>query len=121
MPTQVVIVEDGPITLGLDAAIIKYQKYLNILRVPIEKNGGLAKALNRGLHYCDYDVIARADADDTCESQRFEKQYNYLEKNPDIAALSSGLTEYNQTMTKIIKQKFLPSSHEELLKFSKFR
>ena len=121
LPTQVVIVEDGPITLELEDAIAKYQKCLNILRVPIKKNGGLAKALNRGLNCCDYDVIARMDADDISESQRFEKQYSYLEKNPGIAALSAGITEYNQTMTKIIKHKLLPSSHEELLRFSKFR
>tara|TARA_Y200000002_G_scaffold361983_1_gene348613 strand:- start:16994 stop:17788 length:795 start_codon:yes stop_codon:yes gene_type:complete len=121
LPTQVVIVEDGPITIELEDAIAKYQKCLNILRVPIKNNGGLAKALNIGLNFCDNDVIARMDADDICESHRFEKQYSYLEKNPAIAALSAGITEYNQTMTKIIKHKILPSSHEELLKFSKFR
>ena len=121
LPTQVVIVEDGPITIELEGTIAKYQKCFNILRVPIKNNGGLAKALNRGLKYCDYDLIARMDANDICESQRFEKQFNYLEKNPNIAALGAGITEYNQTMTKIIKHKFLPSSHEELVKFSKFR
>lgn len=121
LPTQVVIVEDGPITIELDEVIAKYQECLNILRVRIKNNGGLAKALNEGLNYCDNDVIARMDADDICERQRFEKQYNYLEKNPSTVALSAGLTEYNETMTKVIKQKFLPSNHEELLKFSKFR
>lgn len=121
LPTQVVIVEDGPISPELEDVIANYQKCLNILRVPIKKNGGLAKALNKGLNYCDHEVVARVDADDICESERFEKQYSYLEKNLGIAALSSGLTEYNQKMTKIINHKFLPCSHEELLKFSKFR
>ena len=81
--------EDGPITVDLDAVIDRHQKFLNITRVQIERNEGLAKALNKGLTFCEYDLIARMDADDTCESQRFEKQYNYLKKNTDIAALST--------------------------------
>ena len=121
LPTQIVIVEDGPITVELKDILDKYQKSLNILRVPIEKHGGLAKALNKGLNFCDYDLIARMDADDVCESYRFEKQYYFLEKRPEIAALSAGLTEYNEDMTKIVKQKFLPTDHEDLIKFSKFR
>jgi glycosyltransferase involved in cell wall biosynthesis len=121
LPTQIVIVEDGPITVELEDAIDKYQKSLNILRVPIKKHVGLAKALNEGFNFCSYDLIARVDADDICESHRFEKQYSFLEKRPEIAALSSGLTEYNENMTKIVKQKFLPIDHEDLIKFSKFR
>lgn len=48
-------------------------------------NLGIAKTLNKGLEELlpHYQYIARMDADDCCYPQRFEKQLEYLENNPN--------------------------------------
>lgn len=47
-----------------------------------ECNQGLASVLNRCLRHASGKYIARMDADDISEKQRFAKQYAFLEANP---------------------------------------
>lgn len=53
----------------------------------IEKNVGITKALNVGLHHImdlGYRYIARIDAGDIPVNNRFVKQFNFLEENQDV-------------------------------------
>jgi len=50
-----------------------------------EKNSGVAATLNRGLDIAEGEYIARMDADDISLPQRFEKQAEFLDQNPDVA------------------------------------
>jgi glycosyltransferase involved in cell wall biosynthesis len=52
-------------------------------------NLGLTKSLNIGLKLCRGKYIARMDADDISDPQRFEKQVRYLDENPKCLALGS--------------------------------
>ena len=54
-----------------------------------EQNKGLIYSLNRGLDAARGKYIARMDDDDISLGQRFEKQYQFMEKNPDITLTSS--------------------------------
>ncbi|MEO5998830.1 MAG: glycosyltransferase [Chitinophagaceae bacterium] len=47
-----------------------------------QSNGGVAKALNRGLQYARAKYIVRFDADDICYPERLQIQYNFMEANP---------------------------------------
>lgn len=49
------------------------------------QNKGLIYSLNKGLEIAQGKYIARMDADDISENNRFEKQIEYLEKNKHIA------------------------------------
>jgi len=49
-----------------------------------EKNLGLTKSLNIGLDLAKGKYIARMDADDISIPERFQKQFDLMEKNPDI-------------------------------------
>ncbi|MCI6531363.1 MAG: DUF1796 family putative cysteine peptidase [Mesosutterella sp.] len=74
------------------------------------KNTGLSGALNLGLSLADGEYIARADADDFYPANRFEKQVEFLEDNPEISVVGS----YQQHFG---KSNFLhkpPTSPEEL-------
>src|SRR5690349_14576011 len=74
-PGQVVIVLDGPLRESLLAVVNSYMNKLDDLTiVPIEQNVGLGRALNYGLEYCKYELVARMDTDDICYPERFEKQ-----------------------------------------------
>ncbi len=59
---------------------------IKLLREPRQ---GIAYALNTGLSNCNTPYIARMDADDISHPERFEKQYAYLENNPDMEVVSS--------------------------------
>jgi glycosyltransferase involved in cell wall biosynthesis len=48
-----------------------------------QENRGIAAALNYGLREAKGEYIARFDADDICYPHRFEKQYQFLQKNRD--------------------------------------
>ena len=48
------------------------------------RNFGLTKSLNIGLNLAKGRYIARMDADDISYQNRLEKQYQFMENNPDI-------------------------------------
>ena len=53
-----------------------------------EVNLRLQASLNRAISLCSGKYIARMDADDICLPERLEKQYKFMEENPDIALSS---------------------------------
>jgi glycosyltransferase involved in cell wall biosynthesis/exopolysaccharide biosynthesis predicted pyruvyltransferase EpsI len=62
-------------------------------RVRVAQNNGkkgLAASLNYGISEAKGKYIARMDADDISFPDRFEKQVNYLENNPDISICGGG-------------------------------
>jgi glycosyltransferase involved in cell wall biosynthesis/SAM-dependent methyltransferase len=63
-------------------------------RITLIKNRhhlGLSGSLNVGLSAARSEYIARIDADDICLSERFEKQVCFLDQNPSIAVLGTGI------------------------------
>ena len=94
-PTEVILVEDGPITRELRKVINGWSNVLNIKSIGLERNSGLGAALNEVLKHCKYEVIVRADADDINRPNRFQCQLNYLLQNPDIDILSSWVEEFS--------------------------
>lgn len=49
-----------------------------------ETNLRLANSLNKAVGLAAGKYIVRMDADDICLADRFEKQYRYMEENPDV-------------------------------------
>ena len=117
---EVVLVEDGPISSDLKAIIERFRESLNIVSVPLDCNVGLASALNEGLKHCSHDLVARMDTDDIALPDRFEKQVAFMLANPDIAA-SSGLIEEFNDAGEVLSQRALPLEHDALVKFAKKR
>ncbi|WP_288739223.1 glycosyltransferase [uncultured Rheinheimera sp.] len=120
-PAEVVIVEDGPITAELKAVIESYRAKLPIKSAVSEKNQGLAKALNFGLTFCSYDLVARMDTDDIALPQRFTVQVDFMQQHPDIALSSAYIEEWDDNMEHLLFVKTLPLEHERLKEFVKFR
>lgn len=59
------------------------------IKVFNQTNHGLIYSLNLGIKKSKGKYIARMDADDLSDIHRLEQQVNYLQANPDIAALGS--------------------------------
>lgn len=73
-------------------------------------NSGVVDALNLGLEQIDHEYIARMDADDICLSDRFAKQIEYLDKNPNVFALGGQVSYFGQTNS----ESNLPQEHQDL-------
>lgn len=86
---RIVVVNDGSTdgTSEFLRGIADEDPRLLILSKP---NTGIAESLELGLAQCTAPLIARHDADDISDPQRFETQMNYLDANPDCVAVSGG-------------------------------
>lgn len=55
-PSELVLVEDGPLTDGLYHVIDKYRQiFPELISVKLPQNGGLGNALNAGMKQCRYE------------------------------------------------------------------
>lgn len=122
LPDEFVLVCDGELTEDLERVIERYQKMFPlILKIYRKENGGLGKALNFGLPKCTYSLVARADSDDICSPDRFEKQVSYFMEHPEVGIISSHIDEFETNYLTPIHTKKLPLTHDDLYKMAKFR
>lgn len=84
---EFIIVNDGSSEECL--ANILYYNDSRIKLISNEQNIGLTKSLNRGLAIAKGKYIARMDADDYSYPLRLKRQYEYMEKHPEIDILGS--------------------------------
>lgn len=117
--SELILVEDGPISQDVKHIIQKYKNILNIRSVKIKKTVGLGKALNIGLKFCKYELVARMDTDDISLPNRFKLQISYMKKNLDIAVLGCYVREFSDDKTTYVKK--LPTKFRKIIKFAKFR
>lgn len=122
-PNQIVLVQDGSLTPALDEVIALWQEKLaDVLTVvPLQQNIGLGAALNEGLKHCKYDLVARMDTDDIALPERFEKQVAFMQANPDVAASSAVLEEWNEDFSRCLSVRELPTSIDAVRKFARRR
>jgi len=64
--------------------IILSYKDTRIRLIGNDKNIGLSKSLNKGIKLAKCEYIARMDADDISLPERLEKQFNFMELNPNV-------------------------------------
>ena len=121
VPSQVVIVKDGLLTPDLETIIEHWQNKLPLKVVGYEENHGLCYALDYGLKYCDNEIIFRMDSDDLCYKNRFQKQLEFLEENPDVALFSGYISEFDidRNIPKSIRR--VPITYDNIVTFLKKR
>lgn len=117
-PNEIVLVKDGPLTKELESVI---DSYTDLKVISLEQNVGLGVALNKGLNYCTYDVVARMDTDDIAKPDRFEKQLGILEKSPEINLVGAWIDEFEGNVNNIKSTRKLPENHDEIYHFAKSR
>jgi glycosyltransferase involved in cell wall biosynthesis len=121
-PNEIVLVEDGKLTVELYASIKQWQNKLGTIfkTIPLEENIGLGDALNIGIKECSYELIARMDTDDIALKDRFEKQLKIFEDS-DVDICSSWVSEFEDNENKIVSYRKVPELHVDIIKFSKLR
>jgi glycosyltransferase involved in cell wall biosynthesis len=122
-PDEIVLVKDGPVSRELDSIIGEYRERLGGLLkiVSLEKNNGLGTALAEGIKNCDFDIIARMDADDISGPERFEKQLKFLKNNPRTDVVSCFAAAFEESPEKPLFVRRGPLLHEQIARQFRFR
>ena len=121
-PSEVVLVEDGPLTDALYSTINSYkEKYPAIFKtLPLPQNVGLGLALHQGVEACSNEYIARMDTDDYSVPTRIEEEFNTMfEKNVDMVGCI--IDEFIGTPDNVVSHRMLPETHEQIYNFAKKR
>lgn len=119
LPTEVVVIIDGPISQDLISEINFWENKVNIVKHALPVNKGLANALNIGLSICKYDYVARIDIDDICIFNRFELQLDYLKHNKFVDILGGQIEKFDDNGRK--RTRFLPLNHNSIVNYCKYR
>lgn len=122
-PSEIVLVQDGPITTDLSSLLLDYEvnypEVMHIIR--LEENHGLGNALRLGVAHAQYDIVARMDSDDICLPDRFEKQLAFMESHQDIDIVGGQMTEFIDMPDNIVGVREVPCTNDEIYRFMKNR
>ncbi len=83
-----IIVDDGS-TDETGEILHDYARLDSRIKLYSQENSGLIASLNRYCRFATGRYIARMDADDISLSNRFEKQFRFLEAHPEIGVLGT--------------------------------
>lgn len=119
-PAEAVIVRDGPVTAELEAVLrgLEATTTMPVRVVRLERNVGLAGALTAGLASCTHDVVARQDADDVSERNRFALQLAAIDTGLDL--VGSGLVEFVDDESKPVGRRVPPLSEAAIRSYARF-
>lgn len=118
---EVVIVEDGPLREQLRTTIADFKTILPIVVLPLPTHVGLGAALRVGVEACRGEYVARMDSDDVCVEERFQRQVEYLDRNPIVDVVGCTIEEFQDDCSMPQSIRRLPAGGPALLRFAKFR
>lgn len=123
LPSEVVLVKDGKLTKELDFLINEYKKkFGNKFKiVTLEKNVGLGEALNIGIGYCSFELIARMDSDDISCSHRFKLQLEEFKKEKGLDLVGGHIAEFFLDLNKIETIRKVPLTFKDIKNRLKIR
>ncbi|WP_432570952.1 glycosyltransferase [Kineococcus sp. SYSU DK005] len=120
-PDELVVVRDGPVPAPLQALLDELAAGgahgVPVRPVPLERNVGLARALEAGLAACAHDVVARMDADDVSLPERFARQLPVVAAGADL--VGTGLWEIGADEDDVVGRR-TPPTGERIAAYARF-
>ncbi len=121
-PNEVILVKDGPIPPLLGSVIDFYVRNRPEMRVvSLDKNVGLGAALDFGLTFCSYELIARMDTDDICAPNRFERQIPVIALDDKLTVVGSWVGEFERDPKNVNVMRKVPEHPDEIAYFAQKR
>lgn len=119
-PDDVVLVQDGPVSVELAATIARLVggSPSPARLLPLDENVGLGPALDQGMAACAHDIVARMDADDIAVPHRFEVQVPVVEGGADL--VGSSLLEFGTSAEDIVGRRVPPLDAAAIIRYSRF-
>lgn len=121
-PDVVIVIEDGPIQSEVSAALdgLESTSPVPISRVRLDRNQGLASALNAGIAVATTEFVARMDADDVSAPHRFALQLPFArERHLDV--LGSALAEFRGSVDRVEAVRMPPIGPHDIRRSAPFR
>lgn len=117
LPSEIVLVKDGPLTPELDAILDEYNTRYPIFKFVVnETNIGLGLSLAKGILACENEFVLRMDTDDIIPPERFAKEVEALNQGYDVVSCWSLLFEGD--INNVIAIKTRPEYHEDIVKLA---
>jgi glycosyltransferase involved in cell wall biosynthesis len=119
-PSEVVIVQDGPIGDALAEEIrrIVAGSPVPVVHHVLERNVGLARALTEGLALCAHDIVARMDADDISLPERFATQVPLIIAGLDL--VGTGMLEFVDEAGRIVGRRVPRTGQAQIERYARF-
>lgn len=109
---ELIIVDDGSnVPIGPLMSDISNDRRIKLFRIPAS---GLGAALNHGIQRSCGKYIARIDDDDLMCPKRLQKQFNYLEKHPDVSCLGTQI--FDKVNNRYRMHRHFPETHDEIVR-----
>ena len=115
LPSELVIVKDGPLVPELDGAIssTSFPFEAQTVSLPLNQTLGLARAA--GVEAAKHDIIALMDSDDIALPDRFELQLAEFAKKPQISILGGQIAEFNDNPDHTHAMRMTPLAHHDIV------
>jgi glycosyltransferase involved in cell wall biosynthesis len=108
-PVELIIVDDGSADDSLSVLDgFRGVDYLKVIR--FEKNRGLTAALNAALDASKGRYVMRADPDDILLPEKIQKQYDFMEANPEVDVLGCNVIYFDSITGRDINNSNFPLS-----------
>lgn len=122
-PSEIILVLDGAIGDKLQSVVKAWQDKIGaiIKVVALPENVGLGKALNEGLKHCTNEWVFRMDTDDICTPDRFHKQIEFINNNPNIVLFGGQILEFNKDISDASILKPVPIEHNDIKSYAQKR
>ena len=118
LPAEIVLVEDGPLPDELREVLQHYRQLFPAwTTVALAENRGLGQALNEGLAHCRHEWVARMDSDDLALSDRFARQWAFIEADPSWDVVGCAVGEFERTPDALTAVRRCPAKVYPAIKF----
>jgi glycosyltransferase involved in cell wall biosynthesis len=120
-PTEIIVVEDGPLTSAHDRVLVAAMRNAEttLTRVRLARSVGIAGALQTGLVQASSDWIARMDADDIARPDRFAIQVDAARVGA-FDVIGSAMTEFDVTPDLPLGVRRMPEVHSQIARRMKY-
>ena len=107
---ELLIIDDG--STDESQKIIEMSNDHRIRLIKNQQNVGVVGSLMRGMALCRGDLIARMDADDVCEPERFSNQVAFLQLHPGVDIVGGAIRVFGSIPVPYIQS--FPEEHEDI-------
>ena len=123
LPDEIVIVYDAGLPeehhSAVQSAVGDSPVTITMIEQPADDGRGAARA--KGVRAAQMPVVAILDSDDVCLPNRFEKQLQYLETHPDVAAVGGYIEEFDSDPSDPQSVREVPTDSKSIRKKARFR